>query len=80
MYSSVLSVSPVVLPSLQDLLDSREIFFGIDSYGVVRSFGNVDLDSMIEESQLLEALGTFEFRFGPGAELFQCFSAIAVEA
>lgn len=49
----------------EDLLDALEIFFGIHSHSIKRSLSHVDLDSVIQKAQLLEALRAFECRFGP---------------
>jgi len=65
---------------LEHLLQTPKILFGIYAHGVVRSFDNMDLHAVVEESQLLEAFGAFEFRFGPRTEVLQRFSTIAVEA
>src|SRR5262249_31807312 len=49
----------------QNLLNSFQVFFGVDPDGVIRSLAHIDGNSVLQEAQLFQALGAFERRFGP---------------
>jgi hypothetical protein len=48
------------LDRTQNRFYSSQIFFRVDADGVVRRFGDVDCDSMIEKAELLQALVALE--------------------
>lgn len=57
-----------------------EVFFGVDSDGVVFGGLDVDGDVVFEETELFEALGLFEEAGGQGGEALEGGLAVGVEA
>src|SRR5271155_2537346 len=56
--------------------DASEVFFGVDTDGVVWGFSNVDADVVFEQAKLLEALGEFEGRGSESGETLESGAAI----
>ena len=57
-----------------------EVFFGIYADGVVRGFGDMDGDVVLEEAELLQFFDEFERGGGEGVEAVEGFGAVGVEA
>jgi hypothetical protein len=60
--------------------DAVEVFFSVDADGVVLGGGDVEAEAVFEETELLEALGTFEGAGGELGEAVECVAAVGVEA
>ena len=68
------------LTSAEKLLDQEEVGFGVDADGVVMGGLDDDVQAILEEAKLLEALGAFECAGGQGGEGVERGLAISVEA
>jgi len=64
----------------EDLLDEAKVSFGVDADGVVLGRFDVNLDTVLKEAELFEALGAFELAYGQGRESVERGLAIGVEA
>ena len=55
-----------LLAGAEEGFDAVEVLFGVDTDGVVLGGGDVEIEAVFEEAELLEALGKFE---GAGGKL-----------
>ena len=60
--------------------DALEIFFSVDAYGVVVGGFDVDVDSVLEETELFQALGLFKGAWRQCCEAVEGGFAVGVEA
>ncbi len=66
--------------SAEDGFDAVEVVDGVDANGVAVGLGYVDVDSIFQQAELLEALDLFEVRRGELREGGEGFAAVGVEA
>jgi hypothetical protein len=57
-----------------------EVFFGVDADGVAGRRGDVDVDAVVEEAALFEALNLFDPGGRQGCEFFERGFAVGVDA
>ncbi len=70
----------MLLVAEEELLHEAEVGFGVDANGVVVGGLHVDVEAILEEPKLFEALGAFELAWRQGGKAIERRLAIGVEA
>ena len=69
-----------LVAGVEESFDTVEILFSVDADGVVLRGGDVEVEAVFEEAELLEALGALERARWKLGEAVEGFAAVGIEA